>query len=560
MKKPITIISSISILLFLIAIIYLGAGIYLDKQNGAQKADARYETLLSATKNTFTEAPYGTFEFSNGFIRAIGNIEDFSSLKLEVNGTLVYSYPPEIFSLPSPDLVKSYTDTVSIDGNSFTLRASLYLMTPNSIYSHSRFAFLLILVGTVIAGVFIIVSNRTVQGARKPFASFTGFATSAKDDDDRTLIDTSIPKSEVNAKSKKEAPAKKDKPEQKAQTPLTEPILTATTSAQKPENTKEKGEKHEDFERTISFDDTSSIKTERTISFDDDAPAKNERPIFNPEAIFSESKDETEEKKPEAENSIPQKADEPLLSEPMFPEFSDSDAKSDNEDETDDDVLDIIDQLEQENQQHSEEKFSALSKTPENAEAPAQTKAEMPTQAKAPVPPKATAEEEKQTELRSPITQLYLEAALEQKLDEAISANDAAVLVLVRVNGLDRGNFISQRVISILKAADSSAQIFEFKADAYALVINDSDLQETVEHFEGIFNQIDDFLKNNNAANEVSIGISSVSGRMVSAERIILEASQALAYASQDPDSPIVAFRANPEKYREFQESESSER
>ena len=66
---------------------------------------------------------------------------------------------------------------------------------------------------------------------------------------------------------------------------------------------------------------------------------------------------------------------------------------------------------------------------------------------------------------------------------------------------------------------------------------------------------ITDYLKDNNAANEVSVGISSSSERNVKAERVILEADQALDYASQDPDSPIVAFRANPQKYREFQES-----
>ena len=80
-------------------------------------------------------------------------------------------------------------------------------------------------------------------------------------------------------------------------------------------------------------------------------------------------------------------------------------------------------------------------------------------------------------------------------------------------------------------------------------------LQTAVEKFEKIYNKIADFLKDNNSVNEVSVGISSSSERNVKAERVILEADQALDYASQDPDSPIVAFRANPQKYREFQEA-----
>ena len=98
------------------------------------------------------------------------------------------------------------------------------------------------------------------------------------------------------------------------------------------------------------------------------------------------------------------------------------------------------------------------------------------------------------------------------------------------------------------------SELFEYKSDAYAAVLKGKDLQTSVDKFEGIYNEIANFLKDNNAANEVSVGISSADERNVKAERVILEANQALEYASQDPDSPIVAFRANPQKYKEFQE------
>ena len=48
------------------------------------------------------------------------------------------------------------------------------------------------------------------------------------------------------------------------------------------------------------------------------------------------------------------------------------------------------------------------------------------------------------------------------------------------------------------------------------------------------------------------IGLSSRSGRLVEAERLIFESSQALLKAEEDPVSPIVAFKSDPQKYRDF--------
>ena len=51
---------------------------------------------------------------------------------------------------------------------------------------------------------------------------------------------------------------------------------------------------------------------------------------------------------------------------------------------------------------------------------------------------------------------------------------------------------------------------------------------------------------------DLYVGISSRAGRLVTAERLPFEASQALTRASKDPLSPIVAFKSDPEKYRAF--------
>jgi hypothetical protein len=54
------------------------------------------------------------------------------------------------------------------------------------------------------------------------------------------------------------------------------------------------------------------------------------------------------------------------------------------------------------------------------------------------------------------------------------------------------------------------------------------------------------------AKTDLCIGLSSRSGRLVDAERIMFEAAEALERALTDPVSHIVAFKSDPEKYRAF--------
>ncbi len=473
MKKPITIISSICTLLFIIAIIWLGAGVYIDKKNGTQKADSRYEKFISANKENFTINSYGSNEFSNEFIRSIGNIDDFSLLRLEVNGELVYSYPPTSFTLPSPELVKSYSDSFTVNGNNYTIKASIYLMSPNSVYNHSRLAFLIILIGTITVGIFIVLTGGPDS---EPY-----FTKAKKSSRFNSVKSSNTIKEEKKSELKEEI--------------------------------EEAGE-----EKSISFDDYATERTKHSTG-----------PVFNPEDVEIE---EVEVIKSNDDPKEPQINSEEEI-------FNEEELFSDNEAVQEDDDIDIIDQMEQENLNSSKE---------DEAEAPAQEESSELFAEKF----EGDAED---SEVLSPITNLGLQSSLEQKLDEAIVSELHATLAITRINGLDRGNAISQKIISILRDSLAGDEIFEYKSDAYAVIMKGKNLQTAVEKFEKIYNKIADFLKDNNSVNEVSVGISSSSERNVKAERVILEADQALDYASQDPDSPIVAFRANPQKYREFQEA-----
>ena len=52
--------------------------------------------------------------------------------------------------------------------------------------------------------------------------------------------------------------------------------------------------------------------------------------------------------------------------------------------------------------------------------------------------------------------------------------------------------------------------------------------------------------------NGLCVGISSRSGRLIKSDRLMLEAYTALKKAIDDPVSPVIAFKSDPEKYRDF--------
>jgi hypothetical protein len=62
-------------------------------------------------------------------------------------------------------------------------------------------------------------------------------------------------------------------------------------------------------------------------------------------------------------------------------------------------------------------------------------------------------------------------------------------------------------------------------------------------------NKMPDFIKK---PRDLAIGLSSRSGRLLEPERLIFEAEAAMNKAKEDPASPIVAFKSDPEKYRDY--------
>jgi hypothetical protein len=94
--------------------------------------------------------------------------------------------------------------------------------------------------------------------------------------------------------------------------------------------------------------------------------------------------------------------------------------------------------------------------------------------------------------------------------------------------------------------------IFGKGDNGIAVIMPNTDLDQGLAKSEQFHSRLISKLQDGSPEIELNIGLSSRSGRLIEADRLILEAHSALKKAMEDPLSHIVAFKSDPEKYREF--------
>ena len=92
---------------------------------------------------------------------------------------------------------------------------------------------------------------------------------------------------------------------------------------------------------------------------------------------------------------------------------------------------------------------------------------------------------------------------------------------------------------------------FEYREASYALIVPDTDLDMGISRLEGFQNQI---ASEKDVPEMVSlcIGLSSRNGRLVNGATLLTESLNALKRAQSQGKGSLIAFRADPEKYRDF--------
>ena len=161
---------------------------------------------------------------------------------------------------------------------------------------------------------------------------------------------------------------------------------------------------------------------------------------------------------------------------------------------------------------------------------------------------KTDAEEEKSCPKTQPIENL--EAKCEEALVKAAENGSDLSVLIIKVNSSE--NEISLEQIENIFDSDfaQNALVFSDESNLFTVLLENTGLDDAMTVAKEIFEDFSEKLAD--AGQKVTIGLSSKNGRTVSSERLLTEAREAQKHAATEPDSPIIAFRASPEKYNDY--------
>lgn len=157
-------------------------------------------------------------------------------------------------------------------------------------------------------------------------------------------------------------------------------------------------------------------------------------------------------------------------------------------------------------------------------------------------------EEEKSCQKTQPIENL--EAKCEEALVKAAENGSDLAVLIIKVNSSE--NEISLEQIENIFDSDfaQNALIFSNESNLFTVLLENTSLDDAMTVAKEVFEDFSEKLTD--AGQKVTIGLSSKNGRTVSSERLLTEAGEAQKHAATEPDSPIIAFRASPEKYNDY--------
>jgi len=159
--------------------------------------------------------------------------------------------------------------------------------------------------------------------------------------------------------------------------------------------------------------------------------------------------------------------------------------------------------------------------------------------------------------LFSPITgtgwEQYLVDRLDAELVRAASSEQDLSLIIIRVSGILHTDLISRKIAQILlDTIKFRDMVFEFGQNGFAGILQNMNLDQTMKIADELYSGIDAILMEMSFDGQITIGLTTRTARLLPASRMIEEAVSAAKKAEEEPSLPIVAFRANPEKYRNF--------
>ena len=145
----------------------------------------------------------------------------------------------------------------------------------------------------------------------------------------------------------------------------------------------------------------------------------------------------------------------------------------------------------------------------------------------------------------------YLITRLNNEIDRATASEIDLSLFIFQLKNIEKKSEEFKNVCNYLGLQFQFKDLlFEYKDDCIVAIKISMNVDEAISFADKLYSDICNIINNKNCY----IGISSRSIRMVTGERIMLEADQALEHAHEDSGTPIIAFRVDSEKYRQLME------
>lgn len=489
---------------YIAAVLAFAASLIFEYSGGTKRAQERFTSLTKDLSRNLKENDTGSAEFSRAILESLGNVSDIAAIQVSSDGKLLFSYPVSIDEnkTASSPLIKQLSTSVKGGENSAVLTAALYTLKPSSIYYKGRVAFLVILAATLAAALnLIIVSKKDTDGDGQEDTD------AEKDGAEDYFFEEEMPDYEKVAR--KETDAKDD----------------ATVYGNDAEEEAAVTERTDAEESAVTRNDVAEVAAVAEVTAAEDTAVSEVTAENN--AVAEENSYGTE---------------------------IDSDKTLDFEDQTDiEETIPSVQEKEPvlENGQNAGEEEGAAAEDASFAE----EIHEEPSLAENNVAPVGLFDEKTGFGWEQ-----YMPTRLDSELIRAASSEQDLALFTVRIPGIDWTTPEGKETASIIKDwVKFNDLVFDYGSDGFTAIFQNQNTDAALAEAEKTHTEIVSVLKRANSSAETPfVGISTRSLRLISGKRLFNESEQALFHAMEDKDSPIVAFRVNPDKYRSYLAGEAS--
>jgi len=152
----------------------------------------------------------------------------------------------------------------------------------------------------------------------------------------------------------------------------------------------------------------------------------------------------------------------------------------------------------------------------------------------------------------------YLYDRLDSELHRCSSSEKDLALLIMDFTDIGEERVFRQAAEEAVTFFTSRDLLFEFGESGITVILPGTGFEAAVAMSEKFYKRITErFPTSYTEAYGLCIGLSCRSGRLCNANRLILEAMEGLKKAKSDPNTSIIAFKSDPDKYRAFIASQS---